>query len=184
MIGAGEIARRYARAIFGLAEGAKAHADLLEQLRSLSSEIAGSPELTRVLMTPIHPRAERKAIVRELATRLGASPEIRVSAELLVDENRLTILSAVCDELQALVDAEAGRVSARVISARPLDSAAQDRIRAALARRVNADIAIEFAVDPELIGGVVARIGDLLLDGSIKTQLEQLGETLKKGPAT
>ena len=184
MIGAGEIARRYARAIFGLAEGAKAHADLLEQLRSLASEIAASPELTRVLLTPIHPRAERKAVVREIATRLGASTEIRVVSELLVEENRLALLPELCEELQQMVDAEAGRVAARVVSARPLDRAAQDRIRAALARRVNADIAIDFAVDPELIGGVVARIGDLLLDGSLKTQLEQLGETLKKGPAT
>lgn len=184
MIGAGEIARRYARAIFGLVDGAKAHADLLAELRGLSAEIAGSPELTRVLMTPIHPRAERKAIVREIAQKLGVSAEIRVSSELLVDENRLTLLPAVCDALQGLVDAEAGRVAARVVSARPLDAAAKERIRAALARRVNADIAIDFAVDPELIGGVVARIGDLLLDGSLKTQLEQLGETLKKGPAT
>ena len=184
MIGAGEIARRYARAIFGLAYGAKAHADLLEQLRALSAEIDGSAELTRVLMTPIHPRAERRAVVRELAARLGLSAEIRVSSELLVEENRLRLLAALCEELQKLVDAEAGRVVASVVSARPLDRAAQERIRAALARRVNADIAIDFAVDPELIGGLVARIGDMLLDGSIRTQLEQLGETLRKGPAT
>jgi F-type H+-transporting ATPase subunit delta len=184
VIGAGEIARRYARAIFGLAEGAKAHTEMLEQLGALSAEIAGSAELTRVLMTPLHPRAERKAVLREIGQRLGASTEIRVTSELLVDENRLSLLPAVCEELQRLVDAEAGRVAARVVSARPLDPAAQERIRAALARRVNADIAIEFAVDPELIGGVVARIGDLLLDGSIRTQLEQLGETLRKGPAT
>ena len=184
MIGAGEIARRYARAVFGLLEGAKAHADLLEELRTLSTEIAGNAELTRVLMTPLHPRAERKAVLRELAQKLGASTEVRVTSELLVDENRLSLLPALCVALQELVDAEAGRVAARVVSARPLDKAAQERIRAALARRVNADIAIDFAVDPELIGGVVARIGDLLLDGSIRTQLEQLGETLKKGPAT
>ncbi len=184
MIGAGEIARRYARAVFGLSEGAKAHADLLEDLRTLTAEIAGNAELTRVLMTPLHPRAERKAVLRELAQKLGASTEVRVTSELLVDENRLSLLPAMCSALRELVDAEAGRVAARVVSARPLDKAAQERIRAALARRVNADIAIEFAVDPDLIGGVVARIGDLLLDGSIRTQLEQLGETLKKGPAT
>jgi len=49
---------------------------------------------------------------------------------------------------------------------------------------VSQQVAVEFAVDPELIGGVVARIGDLLLDGSIRTQLQQLGEVLKRGPAT
>jgi len=62
VIGAGEIARRYARAVFGLAEGAKEHARLLEEVQSLNAEITGSAELTRVLLTPIHPRAERKKL--------------------------------------------------------------------------------------------------------------------------
>jgi F-type H+-transporting ATPase subunit delta len=184
VIGAGEIARRYARAIFGLAEDAQAHARLLEEVQSLSSEIAGSADLTRVLLTPIHPRGERKALIHDLAERLGLSVEVRASAEILVDENRLQLLPALVSALQELVDLEAGRVGARVVSAHPLDAAAKQQIRAALSRRVNQDVAVEFAVDPELIGGVIARIGDLLLDGSIRTQLQQLGETLKKGPAT
>jgi len=181
VIGAGEIARRYARAVFGLADGPTAHAKLLEELRTLVAEITGNSELTHVLLTPIHPRTERKGVVHELAQRLGLSIEIRAAAEILVDENRLQILPAICDALQQLCDEEIGRVTARVISARPLDDAAQQEIRQALSRRVNADVAIEFAVDPELIGGVVARIGDVLLDGSIRTQLQQLEETLKKG---
>ncbi|MFI5314271.1 MAG: ATP synthase F1 subunit delta [Myxococcota bacterium] len=184
MIGAGEIARRYARAVFGLADGAKEHARLLAEVQSLAVEISGSDELTRVLLMPIHTRAERKAIVHELCDRLGLSVEIRATAEILVDENRLALLRALCDALKELVDAEAGRIGARVVSARPLDAAAQRQIRDALSRRVNAEVEIEFAVDPDLIGGVIARIGDLSLDGSIRTQLEQLGETLKKGPAT
>jgi F-type H+-transporting ATPase subunit delta len=184
VIGAGEIARRYARAVFGLAEGAREHARLLEEVSSLSNEIAANEELAGVLLTPLHPRGERKAVIHEVADRLGLSVEIRAAAEILVDENRLQVLSALRDALQALVDTEAGRVGARVVSARPLDAAAQQEIRAALARRENAEVAVEFAVDADLIGGIVARIGDLLLDGSIRTQLEQLGETLKKGSAT
>ena len=184
MIGAGEIARRYARAVFGLAEGAKEHARLLAEVQSLNAEITGSADLTRVLLTPIHPRAERKKLIHELADRLGLSVEVRASAEILVDENRLQLLPALAAALQELVDLEAGRVAARVISAHPLDAPAREQIRAALSRRVNQQVAVEFAVDPELIGGVVARIGDLLLDGSIRTQLQQLGEVLKRGPAT
>jgi F-type H+-transporting ATPase subunit delta len=184
VIGAGEIARRYARAIFGLAEGAPARAKMLGEVQSLAAEITGNADLARVLLTPIHPRNERKAVVHDIADRLGVSTEIRAAAEILVDENRLQLLPELANALQALVDQEAGRVAARVTSARPLDKAAQEEIRAALSRRVNADVAVEFAVDPELVGGIVARIGDLLLDGSIRTQLEQLGELLKRGPAT
>ena len=137
-----------------------------------------------MLFRPIHPRSERKAVMHELAQRLGTATEVRAAAEILVDQNRAQLLPSILEELRALVDAEAGRVEAKVTSARPLDAAAQEQIRQALSRRVNADVTLVAEVDPTLIGGVVARIGDLLLDGSIRTQLENIGATLRKGPVT
>ena len=183
MIGGGEMARRYARALFELGDDAKARAGLLASLDGLSSEIAGSQELAKVLLTPIHPRSERKAVLGELATRLRTSAEVRAFAELLVDHNRATLLPAIRDALRALVDAEAGRVEARVSSARPLSASAQEQLRQAISRRVNSEVTLVLEVDPTLIGGIVARVGDLLLDGSIRTQLETLGTNLRKGPA-
>jgi len=183
VIGGGEIARRYARAVFGLGADAAARAKLLADLDGLELEISGNAELASVMLTPIHPRSERKAVMNELAERLGTSAEIRAVAEILVDQNRATLLSAISDELRALVDAEAGRVEARVTSARPLAADAQEQLRQAISRRVNADVTLVVELDPTLIGGVVARIGDLLLDGSIRTQLETLGANLRKGPA-
>jgi F-type H+-transporting ATPase subunit delta len=183
MVG-GEVARRYARAIFGLGADAAARAKLLGEVQTLAGEIEGSAELTRAVLTPIHPRAERKAVLREVTQALGLSIEIRAAAEILVDEHRLNLLPAVRDELQRLVDAEAGRIPASVVSARPLDAAARAELTRALSRRMHAEVTPEFSVDPELIGGVVARIGDLLLDGSLRTQLAQLGEILRKGSAT
>lgn len=184
MIGGGEIARRYALAIFGLGADAPARAKLLADFDTLATEISANAELARVLFQPIHPRAERKALMRELAERLGLPVEVRAAAEMLVDENRTQLLPGIRDQLRALVDAEAGRVEARVTTARPLDAQAQEQLRKALSRRVNAQVTLVADVDPTLIGGVVARIGDLLLDGSIRTQLENLGANLRKGPAT
>ena len=184
MIGGGEIARRYARAVFGLGRDAAARAQLLVELDTLALEISANPELSSVLFTPIHPRGERKAVMHEIAQRLGISKEVRAVGEILVDQNRARLLLAIRDELRALVDSEAGRIEARVASARPLEPAAQEQLRQAISRRVNADVMLVVEVDPTLIGGVVARIGDLLLDGSIRTQLENLGANLRKGPAT
>jgi F-type H+-transporting ATPase subunit delta len=183
VIGGGEISRRYARAVFDLGESPQARAALLVSLDALATEIAGSPELANVLLTPIHPRSERKAVLGELATRLGTSSEIRAFADLLVDHNRATLLPGIRDALRALVDAEAGRVEARVASARPLSAEAQEELRQAISRRVKSDVTLVLSVDPTLIGGIVARVGDLLLDGSIRTQLETLGTNLRKGPA-
>lgn len=184
MIGGGEIARRYARAVFGLGHDAAARAQLLAELDVLAQEIAANTELQGVMYTPIHPRAERKALLRELAQRLGISDEVRVASELLVDQNRTQLLVAIRDELRALVDAEAGRMEARVTTARALEPDVQEQLRQAISRRVNANVTLAVEVDPTLIGGIVARIGDLLLDGSVRTQLENLGANLRKGPVT
>ena len=184
MIGGSEIARRYARAVFGLGGDPAARTELLVQFATLVDEISGNAELSQVLFRPIHPRSERKAVMHELAQHLGTVTEVRAVAEILVDQNRVQLLPAILEELRALVDAEAGRVEARVTSARPLDAAAQEQIRQALSRRVNAEVILVAEVDPRLIGGVVARVGDLLFDGSIRTQLENLGATLRKGPVT
>jgi F-type H+-transporting ATPase subunit delta len=183
VIGGGEIARRYARAVFGLGSDAAARAKLLAELDALAVETAGNAELARVLFTPIHPRSERKNVMNEIGQRLGTSAEVRAVAEILVDHNRATLLPAIRDELRALVDAEAGRIEARVATARPLAAEAQEQLRQAISRRVNADVTLVVEVDPTLIGGIVARVGDLLLDGSIRTQLETLGANLRKGPA-
>lgn len=184
MIGGGEIARRYAQAVFGLGQDAAARRQLLDQLTTLAQEISDSSELQHALLTPIHPRTERKALVQALAERLGVSQQVVVVSELLVDHNRMPLLFAIRDELRALVDSEAGRVEARVRSARPLAPDAEEQLRQAISRRVKANVTLSVEIDPTLIGGIVARVGDLLLDGSIRTQLENLGATLRKGPAT
>jgi F-type H+-transporting ATPase subunit delta len=184
MIGGGEIARRYALAIFGLGESPPARAKLLSDLDVLTAEISTSPELSRALFQPIFPRGERKAVMHELSGRLGLPIEIRAASEILVDENRAQLLPAIRDQLRALVDAEAGRVEAHVTTARPLDAQAQEQLRQALSHRVNSEVTLVAEVDPTLIGGVVARVGDLLFDGSIRTQLENLGANLRKGSAT
>lgn len=184
MIGGGAIAQRYARAVFGLGEGrAERTAELLREFDALVEEIVESPELSRCLLTPLFPREERRGVIGELCDRLELSPETRATAVILVNENRMPLLPAIRDELRRLVDRAAGRLEARVTSARPLDSEQQEAIRQALSRRLDAEVSLELEVDSGLIGGAVARVGDLLLDGSVRTRLENLGANLRKGSA-
>jgi F-type H+-transporting ATPase subunit delta len=184
VIGPGQIAQRYARAVFGLAEGDAARAaGLLAEFDALTDEILGSDALRRCLLTPLFPRSERRGVVGELCDRLGLSPQTRATALILVAENRMGLLPSIRDQLRVLVDRTAGRMEAQVVSARPLDAEQQERLRAALARRVGADVALRLQHDPALIGGLVVRLGDLLLDGSVRTQLENLGASLRRGTA-
>ena len=178
------IALRYARALFGLREGAGDRARLLGELDTLTDEILASADLQRVLFTPIHARRERRGVIADLCTGLDVSNELRAFSQLLVDENRSGELPAIRDALRELVDREAGRLVAQIRSARPLDESELGALQRELSRRVDADVALETEVDPDLIGGVVARVGDLLLDGSVRTQLQSLGAILRKGSAS
>lgn len=183
MIVTGPIADRYARALFMLGEEMGDPASLLAEIDELTESATVIPELERVLFTPLYPRAERRGVVAELARRLEHSDETRSFAMLLVDENRVSLLPQIRDSLRALVEEAAGRVMATVTSARPLDTQALEKLRQALSQRVNAAVSVETEVDPSLIGGVIARVGDLVFDGSLRTQLDSLERSLRRGSA-
>lgn len=183
MTGGSAIARRYARALFSLGVEDGDPAGLLDDLDLFTTTVLESDALRRVLLTPVHPRSERRGVVGALAARLEVSDVVRGLLLLLVEESRTPLLGDVRDELRALVERAAGRVQARITSARPLDAAELEALRGALERRVGASVGLETEVDPNLIGGVVARVGDLLLDGSLRTQLDSLRGSLRKGAA-
>ena len=181
MIGGGILARRYAQALFGLASEAQHTQRYLDEIQSVTDLAAESAELHRVLFTPLHPREQRRNVIRSLADRLQLTTEVRHFLMLLVDENRMGLLPAIRDGLRELVDRAAGRVEAVVRSARPLSPEQQESLRRSLSQRVAAEVTLRTEIDPDLIGGVVARVGDLLFDGSVKTQLASLAEGLRKG---
>ena len=183
MIGGQGIAQRYAKALFALGEENGGAAALLNEIDELSETALVMPELEKALFTPLYPRAERRGLVAELAEKLELSAETRAFAMLLVDENRMTLLPDIRDGLRELVEQAAGRVKASVTTARPLDAGQLDQLSQALARRTGASVTLDTEVDPELIGGIVVRIGDLLLDGSLRTQLNSLRGSLRKGSA-
>lgn len=183
MIGGAAIARRYARALFGLGQELGDPEALLADLEAFTDAVEANEDLSRVMFTPIHPRAERRAVVAEVAEKLDGRAELRAFVMILVDENRTKLLPDVRQSFRELVEEAAGRVTAEIVSARPLDEAELERIRGALSRRVGAEVRLETSVDPELIGGVVAKVGDLLFDGSVRSQLGALGESLRKGTA-
>ncbi len=181
MIGRTVLARRYARALFDLAQEAQATERWLAELTEFTQMARDNPELERVLFTPLYPREERRKVLRELAQRLSLAPELRSFLLILVDENRTVLLPSICDAVRTLWDRSIGRVEAVVCSARPLTPEQEDSIRSALSARISAEVNLRTEVDPELIGGVVARVGDLLFDGSVKTQLASLADSLRKG---
>jgi F-type H+-transporting ATPase subunit delta len=174
-------ARRYARALFSLAKEERRGQETLEELQRLAALFEQSPELREALVTPLHPVKERRAVLRAVAEREEFSKLITNFYSFLIDQRRLVDFPGIFEEFGRLVDEDSGLMTAEIVSATPLDERRHDRLRRALSERTGYEVRLEVTVDPDLIGGATAKVGDLVFDGSIRTQLEQLRTNLTKG---
>jgi F-type H+-transporting ATPase subunit delta len=176
----GSIARRYAKALFGLAVEQGRLETWTEALVTLQGAIDGSAALQDVLSNPVYSKEQRRAIVGALAGALSLDDDPRNLLHLLAERNRLGHLQAIVRTFRELADAKLGRIRAQVTSAVPLADTDADAIALRLAQAASAKVLLERSVDPALLGGVVARVGSLVYDGSVRTQLEDLRRQLKQ----
>jgi F-type H+-transporting ATPase subunit delta len=174
-------ARRYARAIFGLAREEGRLDEVRGELAKLAQLFEESPELSSVALEPLHPVAQRRAVLDRLAERLGLSPTVRQLCAILVEHGRMADFPVIREELERLASEAAGHVEAQILAASPLPAAQLERLRRALSARTERDVQLRVTIDPALLGGVVAKVGDLVFDGSLRTQLAQLRANLMKG---
>lgn len=176
----GSIPRRYAKALFDLAvEQGKAEA-WAERLSSLKQAVESSEELRDVLVNPIYTKDQRRAIAAKIVAALRLDPQPANLLYLLGERNRLAYLGAIVDAFGALADEKLGRLRARISSAIPLDQGTAQSLANKLALATNSQVILERAVEPDLLGGVVAQVGRLTYDGSLRTQLEDLRNSLKQ----
>jgi F-type H+-transporting ATPase subunit delta len=176
----GSIARRYARALFSLAVESDRVESWSDSLQALQVVIDGSPDLRDVLSNPVYSKEQRRAIVRQLAAALRLDQEPTSLLLLLGDRNRLGYLPAVVSAFREQADRQLGRLRAQVTTAIALDAAAAQAMADKLSQVTRQKVMLDHAVDPALLGGVVAQVGNLVYDGSVRTQLEDLRRTLKQ----
>ena len=176
----GSLARRYARAILEIGTANKNLDKLGSDLRALAKAMHDSAELVTALINPAIRRADRRRVLDELLKRVGATQQIRNLVYLLLDGERLSSLEAISREVDAMIEARSGRISAEVTSARPLEAGELTQITAALEKLSGKQVNITRHEDPSLLGGVVAKLGDTVYDGSLRTQLRTLRDELTK----
>jgi F-type H+-transporting ATPase subunit delta len=175
---AGMLARRYAKALLDIGIQQQTYDALGKELDRASAVFASSPELRNALENPVFPLEKRRLVLEELARRLGLSKVVRNFLMVLLDKGRIAGLPDVARAHHALVDEHAGRIRATVTSARPLDPALEQRLRTALEKESGKVVLLEKKEDPSIVGGVVTQLGDIVFDGSVRTQLSRLREEL------
>ena len=177
------VARRYAQALFALGKqtGLPELESYASSLDALGSALAESPDLNRVFKTPILTADEKKKVVIDLAGKLNIQGTILNFLMLLADKNRLRDLAGIAAVFGELLDAEKGVLRGELLTAVKLDPKKQDAVVKQLEKKAKRTLVLEFGVSPEILGGVVLKVGDKILDASLRAQLSILKDTIKRG---
>jgi F-type H+-transporting ATPase subunit delta len=150
----------------------------MAQLRSFEAALQESPELQNALATPAVPASRKRAVVGRIAEVLQLSRISRNFLFVLVDHRRMTLLSEIIHSFELALDERMGFARAEVSSASELSEALRSALSEELGRLTGKRIRARYAVDASLIGGVVARIGSTVYDGSVRGQLNSLERRL------
>ena len=175
------IARRYAKALILIGKDDGKTETYREELAGISELVEREKTLEQAINNRLYNTEERKKVLGSIIDKVGLSRVVKSFLILLFDKGRFVYLSSINDFYQKLADEIKGVSRASLVSATELSSETVEKIRATLSEKTGKDIILDVKEDPGLIGGIVTRIGDLVLDGSIKTQLLNMRESLKRG---
>jgi F-type H+-transporting ATPase subunit delta len=173
------LARRYAKALFSLGKEKNQLESYNEALSAIAVLYNESPEIGDSLTNPLYPLDARQKIMKKIAEVVKADAILTAFLNLLVEKQRAGVLPDIAQEMQVMVDKDQNISHGTVVSAIELDSALQEKIQATLEKITGNKVMLETQVDPSIIGGIIAKVGDLVFDGSIKTQLNGLKESIK-----
>jgi F-type H+-transporting ATPase subunit delta len=179
----GSIARRYARALIGLGQEQNKTDTLSGDLETFVGVLdTGEGQLRSALTNPGLTTQERKAVLDMVLAKLSLDNDSANFLRLLVDKNRFAAFDGIVRAFNEMADELAGRARAVVTTATKLTAATAKSVQEALEASTGKTVEIDFQVDPGLIGGMVAQVGDISYDASVRARLEDLQSALIRNP--
>ncbi len=173
------LARRYAKALIHIGQEQNALDKYGEDLAALTEMVDASKEFRELLINPVFTKEDKKRIAGEILTKMGTDVMVKNFVNVLIDRKRIDQLSGIDKAFRQKVDEIKGITRGAVISADPLSEDELGRVTDALSKISGKQVLVTTEVDPNLIGGLLAKVGDMVFDGTIRTQLNQLKESLK-----
>jgi F-type H+-transporting ATPase subunit delta len=175
------VASRYANALADVVTSASSPLRpeiALAELQAFETTLRDSPELENALITPAVPAGRKKAVVSRIADTLELSRISRNLLFVLIDHRRIASLAGIIQTFEVVLDERLGFARAEVSSPRELTGEQRTALNSRLEQLTGKRIRMRFAVDESLIGGVVARIGSTVYDGSVRGELASLERRL------
>jgi len=179
------LARRYARALVELGQK-HGNVDQLGGDLTTFAEVldVGDGQLRAALENPGVTGAQKRAVLDAVLVKMSLHPLAANFLRLVVDKGRFLEFDGIRAAYGRMADALAGRVQAEVTTARALDAAMQAEVQAALSKTTGKQVAVTWSVDPALIGGLVAHVGDKVYDASVRARLDAMKRALIAGGAS
>ena len=173
------LAKRYAKAIFTIGQEQENYEEYNEVLQGVAALFTDTPEVADALTNPLYPMDVREKVMTGMVASMGVDKIMGNFLNLLVKKKRAEILPEISNAYRSMVD-EAKNIShGNVISAVELSDELKNNIQTVLEKLTGKKVELTTSVDPSIVGGMVAKVGDLVLDGSIKTQLAGLKDSIK-----
>ena len=175
------VSRRYAKALILIGQEDGQAEQYNAELESVVGLFDTQVDFETALINPLFNKNDRKKVLEAVLAATDLSAIMKSFLILLFDKGRIGFLREIASYYKDLADELKGVVKASIVSATELSSEAVEKIKESLSKKTGKTIVLNVQQDPGLIGGVVTKIGDLVMDGSVKTQLMNMRETLKKG---
>ncbi len=177
------LARRYARAVFDLGKkGGTAELEKIgAELNQLCAAVASSDQLRQVLNAPVFSAAEKRKLLNGLSASFGFGKTMNAFCGLLADKGRMGQLPAIAAIYNELLDAEKGIIRGELITAVELDNDKRKKVREQLEKQAGRPLDLSFDVNKDILGGVMLKVGDMVMDASLRAQLSILKDNIKRG---
>ena len=172
------VARRYASALADVVVERKEEREVQDEIEQWATMVESNPELKEVFANPTVAYDEKQKVLEALITRTRVRPTTASFLRVLLRNQRLAQLKDVAERFGQVLDERGGVVSANVTTARPLPEDMKNTVRQALAAATGRTVRVSFSTDETIIGGLVARIGSTIYDGSVQSRLDRLSEEL------
>lgn len=173
------LAGRYALALFQLARDGKSLDSVAASLATLKSALAESADLRALTTSPLIAREAASRAIAAVAATLQIDPLTTRTLGVLAQNRRLSQLPAVIRAFSALLSTHKGETRAEVISAFPLSEAQQTALARQLKLRTGRDMALDLNVDPDIMGGLIVKMGSRMIDSSLRTRLNKLAQAMR-----
>ncbi|MDP9169487.1 MAG: ATP synthase F1 subunit delta [Acidobacteriota bacterium] len=171
------VVNRYANALVDVVVSGRSGIDpakAVDQLKTFNTAVQSSEDLRTILASPAVSIARKRLVVRRIGEALGLEKIILNFLLVLTDHRRETALPEMIDAFEIFLDERLGFLRAEVRSAYELNPQQRDQLAAELEKLAGSQVRMRFEVDPDLIGGVTAKLGSKVYDGSVRGQLENL----------